>query len=273
MIARSQLTFHQSFQAELPNISKILSLGQYQGTKEEISEQTGISTGKLKGKVEPAIRYATYMGLLEKDLHQGIYTLTPAKIGEVVRKEDPYLQELLTQWLCHAQMCHPLKGAPQWSFLVHQGHLGFEKSCSNQFFLEKAQLEFDSALSFTQLFSVTRLSYTEGCFHRLRFVTWEEELEFLPQSVQEDLVFVYAYTLLSLWETIFPDKQEVTIPEIDQKLGIASTFGLHEEEWQTLLDTLMGEGIISLNRQLMPATIIKTAMAEDMVSQLYSRLV
>ncbi len=56
MITRSKLTFHQSFQAELSNISKILGLGQYQGTNEDIIEKTGISTGKQKGKVEPAIR-------------------------------------------------------------------------------------------------------------------------------------------------------------------------------------------------------------------------
>lgn len=272
MITRSQLTFHQSFQAELPNISKILGLGQYQGTKEEISEETGISTGKQKGKVEPAIRYASYMGLIEKGINQGIYTLSPTELGKVILKEDPYLQEMLTQWLCHGQMSHPLHGAPQWSFLVHQGHLGFEKSCSNQFFLEKAQLEFDSTLSFTQLFSVVRLSYTEGCYQRLRFVNWDEDLEFLSQSVQEDFIFVYAYHLLSLWETLFPERQEVTIPEVDQKIGIARTFGFHEEEWQTLLDTLAGEGIISLNRQLLPGTIIKTSMAEDMLPQLYSRL-
>ncbi len=236
MITRSKLTFHQSFQAELSNISKILGLGHDQGTKEDISEETGISTGKQKGKVEPAIRYATFMGLLEHEVSQGMYTLTPTKLGKVVLQEDPYLQEILTLWLCHAQMCHPLVGAPQWSFLVHQGHLGFDKFCSNQFFLEKAQLEFDSTLSFTQLFSVVRLSYTEGCFRRLRFVNWEEALGFLPQSVQEDLIFVYAYSLLSLWEAFFPEKQEVTMPEIDQKLGLARTFCFHEEEWQALLD-------------------------------------
>ncbi len=272
MITRSKLTFHQSFQAELSNISKILGLGQYQGTKEDISEETGISTGKQKGKVEPAIRYATFMGLLEHEVSQGIYTLSPTKLGEVVLQEDPYLQEILTLWLCHGQICHPIDGAPQWSFLVHQGHIDFDKSCSNQFFLEKAQLEFDSTLSFTQLFSVVRLSYTEGCFHRLRFVNWEEDLEFLTQSVQDDLIFVYAYHLLSLCETLFPDKQELTIPEVDQKIGLARTFGFQEEEWQTLLDTLMGEGIITLNRQLLPGTIIKTAMADDMIPKLYSRL-
>lgn len=272
MISRSQLSFHQKFQAEFSNISKILALGAYQGTKEEISEVTGISTGKQKGKVEPAIRYGSFMGLIDKDVKQGIYTLSPTKIGEVVLREDPYLQEMLTHWLCHAHMSHPLHGAPQWNFLVHQGHIGFDTSCSNQFILEKAQIEFDSSLTFSQLFSVARLSYTEGCFHRLRFVTWEEQLEYMSHSVQDDFIFVYAYHLLSLWEELFPDKQELTIPEVDQTMGVSRTFGFNEEAWQGLLDTLVGEGVISLNRQLFPGTIIKTAMAQDMIPKLFSRL-
>lgn len=34
---------------------------------QEISEETGIPTGKFTGKVKPHIEYARYMGLIEKE--------------------------------------------------------------------------------------------------------------------------------------------------------------------------------------------------------------
>lgn len=54
--------------------SKIMELAKdnYSGSKEEISEKTGIPTGKTSGKVVPHILYAQYMGLTT-------YTLTKGK--------------------------------------------------------------------------------------------------------------------------------------------------------------------------------------------------
>ena len=76
MIKSSALEFHETFQPELPYIAKILKLASenYSGTKFEISDCTGIPTGKQKGKVEPHIRYARCMGLIDYSIENGVYS-------------------------------------------------------------------------------------------------------------------------------------------------------------------------------------------------------
>lgn len=63
MVQLSNLNFHQTFPPTTDGISRLLSVADRGGayTKEEISQMTGIPTGKSSGKVEPYIRYAVYM--------------------------------------------------------------------------------------------------------------------------------------------------------------------------------------------------------------------
>ena len=53
MVKSNALEFHETFQPEMAYIAKILQLASenYTGTKFEISDCTGIPTGKQKGKV------------------------------------------------------------------------------------------------------------------------------------------------------------------------------------------------------------------------------
>ena len=62
-----KLEFHETFQPEMTYVAKLVKLASenYAGTKFEISECTGIPTGKQKGKVVPHIRYASCMGLID----------------------------------------------------------------------------------------------------------------------------------------------------------------------------------------------------------------
>ena len=60
-MANSTLFFHETFQPE-----------GCVGDKYKISELTGIPTGQKKGKVEPHIRYAKYMGLLDYCCTRGL---------------------------------------------------------------------------------------------------------------------------------------------------------------------------------------------------------
>jgi hypothetical protein len=91
MINRSQLKFHETFQPELSYIAKLLELADrdYAGDKYEISELTGIPTGKQKGKVEPHIKYAAYMGLISFTNEKGVYTLNISDVGKELFEQDP----------------------------------------------------------------------------------------------------------------------------------------------------------------------------------------
>lgn len=276
MIKSSELEFHETFQPEMTYIAKILKLASenYSGTKFEISDYTGIPTGKQKGKVEPHIRYARCMGLIDYSLDNSVYSLQLTPLGEEVFVQDPYLHEDLSCWLCHYGMTKRHSSAPQWEYLTHSAHPGFGNKISQErlFSIAGTWCGVSQANMLKKVLSVVKSSYTEGCFEKLDFLAWDTTIEFHEHSEKFDLAFVYAYALLDSWERIFPDKQEITDFNIKNELGFDKIFGFNEDECNYVIDSLAYEGFITVNRQLYPATIIRTSNSTSIISQLYSRL-
>ena len=86
------------------------------------------------------------------------------------------------------------------------------------------------------------------------------------------MIFAYAYALLDSWEKVFPDKQEITDFDLRREIGLDKIFGLNEDEYNYVIDSLAYEGFITVNRQLYPATIIRISNSKQILSQMYSRL-
>lgn len=276
MIKSTLLEFHETFQPETAYISQILKLASenYSGSKFDISECSGIPTGQQKGKVEPHIRYAHYMGLVNYTLEKGIYRLSLTHLGEEVFVQDPHLHEDLSCWLCHYGMTKRASKALQWEYLTHVVHPGFAEKISQDrmFSLASTWCDVTQENMLKKVFSVVKNSYTEGFFQRLDFLNWDGTIEFKEHSEKFDLMYVYAYALLDSWETLFAEKQEITEFELKNEIGFGKIFGLNEDECNYALDSLAFEGIITLNRQLFPATLIRTSHSSNVIAQIYSRL-
>lgn len=276
MIKSSSLEFHETFQPEMTYIAKILKMASdnYSGTKFEISEYSGIPTGKQKGKVEPHIRYAKCMGLINYALVKGIYSLSLTPLGEEIFVQDPYLHEELSCWLCHYGMTKIGSEAPQWEYFAHIAHPGFGVKISQDrlFALAGTWCDVTQANMSKKVFSVVKNSYTEGCFGRLNYISWDGTIEFHEHFQKFDMTYVYAYALLESWERIFSNKQEISDDDIKNEIGIDKILGLNEDEYNCVIDSLSDEGIVTVNRQLYPATIIRTSSSSNIVLQLYSRL-
>ena len=276
MIKNSELTFHETFQPEITYISKIMELASndFVGSKFDISDATGIPTGKQKGKVEPHIKYAKFMGLINFMYSKGIYSLTLTNIGKEVILQDPYLHDDLTCWICHYFMARKKLGAPQWSYLIHDAHPGFGESISQEKVYINATRWCDETLDnmSKRVFSPVKSSYTDGFFEKLNFLQWNDYIEFNEQHENFDLIFLYALALIDSWNIVFPDKPEITIYELKDELGFDKIFGFNEEECNYVIDSMAYEGVIKVNRQLFPPTIIRTSNIDNIVSELYSRL-
>lgn len=276
MIKSSSLVFHETFQPEIVYIAKILKLAseEYSGNKFDISNLTGIPTGERKGKVEPHIKYASFMGLIDYSVEKGVYNLSVTKLGEEVFVQDPYLHEDLSCWLCHYGISKRSGGAPQWSYFVHNVHSGFGERISQERLFKNASAWCDVSVAnmSKNVFSVVKTSYTDGCFEKLNFATWNDNIEFLEHTEKLDLIFVYAYALLDSWERLYPDKQEITDIDLKNEIGFNKIFGLNEDECNYVIDSLAYEGILTVNRQLYPATLIRTSNVDSIIPQLYSRL-
>jgi len=277
MVSRSQLKFHETFQPEAGYIARIVELAStnYSGSKFEISEKTGIPTGNQKGKVEPHIKYASFMGLISYTCEKGIYSISLTRLGQEVYEQDPYLHETLTRWICHCAISSRKNGAPQWAYFVNDAHVGYIQKIPAERLLKQAENTFGCSVSFEEVFGVMKRSYAEGFFASLEYLTVDEESgEFQFNEIQprDELLFVYAYVILSNWADVFPDKSEITLIELIDELSFGKTFGLSDESIGEVLDELSDENVIKINRQLFPATIIKTATTDEIIPRLYSRL-
>lgn len=274
MINRSLLKFHDTFQPEPSYISKILDLAvnSYAGTKFEISDITGIPTGKQRGKVEPSIKYASYMGLVAYQVIKGKYTLSLTGLGKEVYLQDKYMHELATRWICHYELTSVHSGASQWAYIVNNVDIGFNNSISSNYMLKQAIDFYKLEVDFEELFGVVKRSYISGFFESLHYVDWEDRLEFNEHPAIHELLFVYAYALLKNWEILLGNKPEITSLELKEKLKFGRIFGFNDAEESEVLDMLAAESVITVNRQLFPTTIISLSSSADMVSRLYKNL-
>ena len=276
MTNKFSLEFHETFKPEAPYISKILKLASenYSGTKYEISGISGIPTGEQKGKVEPHIKYACFMGLIDFTCDKGVYTLSLTPLGEEVFVQDPYLHEDLTLWICHYCMTRKTIGVPQWSYLIHETHPGVGESLSQDrlFTLANTWCGISVSNLNKKVFSVVRGSYTDGIFSHLGIIEWDNSISFVEQSEKMDLTYVYAFALFDSWDCLYQDKREITDFELKNGIGFGKLFGFNEDECNYVIDSLSDEGLLMVNRQLYPATIIRTANVESVIPLLYSRL-
>lgn len=269
------LNFHETFQPEMTYIARILELavGEFAGDKYRISAITGIPTGEKKGKVEPHIKYSNYMGLVEYTYNRGVYRLSKTKLGTEVWQQDRYMHEDLTLWLLHYCMTRQELGAPQWSYLVRRVHEGFNTEVSTSHITAMIQKDYGvSSSDAGKAISVMKNSYITGVFSNIQFLDWEEKLKFKEKTEDVQFQYLYAYALLNSWEKLFPEKKEITLTEISDVISMGKVFGFNDEELDSVLSSLADNGIISINRQLFPITIIRTSSSVEMLNNLYSIL-
>lgn len=274
MINRSAINFHETFQPETTYLAKIVDLAniEYSGSKYEISSLTGIPTGKQKGKVEPHIKYASYMGLINYSVEKGIYRLSLSRLGEEVFMQDKYLHENLTHWLCHYNIARLEIGAPQWVYIVHYGFSGFYQSNTSDYHLNKANKLYGTSVDFEEMFGVVKRSYSDGFFSDLNYLRWGENVEYVEHIERPELLFVYGYAILDMWSSLFPNKREISFIDLTQQMGIGKVFNLGDGEIESILERLADEGLLKLNRQLYPMTIISLSTIDDITPRLYSLL-
>ena len=74
------------------------------------------------------------------------------------------------------------------------------------------------------------------------------------------------------WEQIYPNKPEITSIELNA-LVCAEAFGLTEDQWFSVLEQMTSRGLIRINRQLSPFTVIKLTETTKLIPLLYSLLV
>lgn len=265
------LNFHLTFPPVADGISRLLSVAD-QGaafTKEEISQQTGIPTGKSSGKVMPYINYAVYMGLLDDRVEDNKHTLATTPLGHELRMQDPGLHENASLLVCHLRMTSQATGASLWAYIFKSIFPRYPDGITEALLKDELQKAAKPGVEVNKGPFIS--SYT-GMFAPLRLLdTSRGRYSASVGNYDHESLYAYAYGLLYEWENLLPSRKEITADEL-LDLKMATTFGLNRDVFSELLQRFADAGIIKFNRQLVPFTVIQNRRAEDVIPLLFSLL-
>lgn len=265
------VNFHKTFAPQDSYISKILGLAEqeFSGTKEEISDITGIPTGKTSGKVVPHIMYSKYMGLINYVVEKGKYSLSLTKLGKIIFNEDKYLFEDISKLICHYNICDETNGAYIWSFVYQQLPIMLNEAISNDLLKRKYKEYFFMDVDYR----VMKKSYTDdGFWSVLNLIDFSDGLKINSTYYNDIMLYVYAYTLLSTWDIMFHDEHEITIDQIALNMKRNKRFGFDDDEMMYSLEKMEEAGVLRLNKQLIPVTAIRTTDTASLLPHLYDYL-
>lgn len=112
----------------------------------------------------------------------------------------------------------------------------------------------------------------DGFWAVLNLMDFSEGLRINSTYYNNIMLYVYAYTLLSAWDKIYPTEQEITIDQIVMNLKWNKRFGFDDDEMMYALEKMEETSILRLNKQLMPVTVIRTTNTASLLPYLYDYL-
>ena len=273
---RLPLSFHQTFLPERQYITALLDLAAPGGTYsvEAIASRTGIPTGSSSGKVPSTLSYCRGMGLIRaeglagKDKELG---LTP--FGEIVWKEDRYLSEELTWWLCHLNLCRRHGGAELWFLVFNKGRAVLGMRCGHDRLETYLRQEIDQGKRLS--LSPLKGMYTEPGSFPLPTITWTDQGEVAREQapVQQEYCRGYIAWLLGQVEHVFPGRDQVTLTEIADETGWESAAGWAAADTERVLGWGQSRGLLDVDRQMRPWVISPRVGVNKVWRTIYDELI
>ncbi len=273
-LVKYHLNFHQSFAPEMEAISRIMNLANSNVgflTKEEISEQTMIPTGKSSGKVEPHIHYAAAMRLITFKKVENKYECKLTALGKVVVLEDSYLVENISKLLLHAFLTDKHSPATLWTYLFNEFIPKIMPNFNNEIIQNAIERQFSSNVNLTPFRTCYSSDLSLGNLELIRF----DDKGYVTKShrVSRENVYVYGYILLKKWEETYMSRSEITFDEITNDLFFGKPFLWGERQLRDALDLMQDARLIKVNAQLTPITIIKNQTSSFCLEKMYSLLI
>lgn len=272
MAGQVNVNFHQTFKPERQYIGSILDVANMAEPMsiKEISSLTGIPNGKSSGKVEPHISYAKFMGLIEAEKKDGLILLKKTALGELVSMEDPGLQEELSVLLCHAMMLRDNEGADVWSAVFKKVLPMYRNGIKRDILLIELEKLFEGKVN-RKNFAPFIGSY-EDMFAELNLLSMDKEsVRMNSHPYNKEFVYLYAFILFEYWSELYPNQDEISEVQLAE-LNYGKSFGWNEQSEYEVLEHLADNGLIRLNKQLVPYTILQLADKDSVIERLYSEL-
>ena len=279
------LNFTQTFLPDRALIAQLLAFASdnRSGTKEQISEITGIPTGASSGKVEPMIYYALSMGVIAAYRTEGIWHLSLTPVGKILYEEDPYLSETVSLWLLHIMMCRPLssnehsKGvADAWfALFADRGYrLGnrFTIDAYTDFLVERH----GNSTTVKRLPPlVVRMYEQESALGLVPVLTQSDtdNYQFLPAPNERSYYPLYSAYLLLLWDQFFPNQQQIQLSELIERGRVYTILNWSKEEASKWQNWMSDHRVLQFDRQTGETLALRLQSTEEAIEEIYSLLI
>lgn len=279
------LGFPQTFLPDRDLLARLLKFTAQGGggTKEAISQTTGIPTGASTGKVEPMIRYALGMGLIDANKTTGgIWQLHLTPLGQAVFQQDAALSEPLTLWLLHLLLCRrcgltsPATGmADAWFVLFAEGAVRLGKRFTLSDYLAFLQERHGDKAGLKALSSLVVRSYLEPKALAGIGVLQEESGYLVRQTAPLKPEFFPAYTayLYLLWDGLFPDRTQLAFDEFAGQTRFPALTGWGGSQITAWLDWMANHGCVQLDRHTGTPVLLRLQTTDQVLAKLYDGLI
>lgn len=275
MDIKFDINFHQTFKPEKNYISELLQVAEDVSsmTLEELSVLTGIPQGKSSGKLVPHLKYAYAMGVIEYNLRNSLYSMNLTDLGRHVLEEDPGLAEDVTLLILHSNLVNRKLDIQPWNFCFEEYITRYGKSSKYSYFKSEVERKFGKKVKYGPF-----LKTYEEMFHSLGLLDVRSEcpedensMVFTSFSWTREFLPAIGYIFYELWEKCYPNEQEISSDQIDE-MNFRNLFAWSTTEELEVLDALSEYGLIRVNKQLMPYTVIRLKDKQDITDNLYSEL-
>nr|WP_321306841.1 hypothetical protein [uncultured Sphaerochaeta sp.] len=264
------INFPMTFFCERQSISKILELAKnkYFGTVQEISLVTGIPSGKSSGKVKPHIDYALGMGLIDSIHEKGVYQLSLTPFGSIVYESDLMLNEPITQWLAHANLCDPVDGASLWTEIFTNWTTNDNRS--TDLISSIAGIQKSKVRPLIQMYERAESFGRIGVLRKL-----DEGYSRTPAMISHEWNRAFGALIINSIERHFhkDDRKQISIPELVQVTQLPARFHWQSEDFNRVIQNLTSLGLMKFSNLVDPPVVQSLVPSEQIWATIYDDIV
>ena len=269
--------FAQSFMPERMFLGKLLKMYKQYETKvdflddtgygdiplfQAVSYHTGIPTGTSSGKVKPHIDYLCAMGLVSA--MDDWCRLTD--FGEIVLREDHFLDERLTMLAAHGMICDGESGS-----LLHADIVKLLQETGP---MAKAAIQKQLDLNSRALSSFISMYSTGSSFGKANVIRVSGDIISIDSvPLISEFIPMYGAVVVQLFANHFDGRGQVSISEFESKTYLSARYGLTKDMELALFDKLSSSGYVRLSALVDPPVFSISISEQDAWRKLYDNLI
>lgn len=268
------ISFHQTFIPERRYITALLEYARTEnkGSIREIAEITGIPMGKSSGKTPAILEYAKGMGLVSVEVKKSLKKISLTSFGAQVLNRDKFINETITQWLLHINLCNNQTGASAWNVAFGLGTMligsPFTRQGLENLLINHLGPSKDSVGPLIQTYVEPAALGNAGVIK-----VKGQQISRRPAPILDIYSNAYAALILQLFETYFVGENQITLNDFNDRTQLFDICFWNPFEIEALLDSVQATGYISVDRTMIPWIVEKNTDANLVWSKIYNQLV